>query len=215
MIEGERGQAYVFAGANASGKSTFIAFLLENGLICAEYVPVRKAEQRCMQIMRSGESLILETVFSTKEKLSFVHLLKAHGYHVTMIYTGTQDVRINAAYLANRVLEGGHDVPIRKMIDRRERSLRLAGEAVALVDCFVAVDNSFPGYAPEVMFSLRSGKLCFFGKTREVDWFKQIGIDLSRIERNQDAQDNLCRKITEAVNHPSLKGEACGNAGLG
>ena len=53
-----------------------------------------------------------ETVFSTDEKVDFVRRSMAGGYFTRLFYVGTDDPAINAARIADRVLEGGHDVPI-------------------------------------------------------------------------------------------------------
>lgn len=47
---------------------------------------------------------------------------------------GTGDPRINAARVADRVIRGGHSVPIGKMGGRYERSLAILRVAVDIAD---------------------------------------------------------------------------------
>jgi len=49
---------------------------------------------------------------------------------------------INAARVARRVLQGGHEVPIRKIVDRWARSIANAASVAAEVDRFYVYDNS-------------------------------------------------------------------------
>ena len=95
--------AYIFAGANASGKSTLIAFLLSRELIKGTYVnpdlilkeelklaeslenylqAFEIAKERRESLMAAGADIILETVFSTEDKMDFIRQLKARGDNV-------------------------------------------------------------------------------------------------------------------------------------
>jgi len=47
----------------------------------------------------------------------------AAGYFVRLFFVGTDDPSINAKRVAMRVIEGGHDVPIGKIISRYAKSL--------------------------------------------------------------------------------------------
>ncbi len=59
-----------------------------------------------------------------------------------VFFVGTARPEINAARVARRVLQGGHEVPIPKIIDRWARSIANAASIAAEVDRFYVYDNS-------------------------------------------------------------------------
>lgn len=189
-------KAFIFAGANASGKSTFISTLYANGLLAGEFINPDKilkeelqleesvenyqkafniGEERRERCLREKRDIVIETVYSTKDKIDYVERLKKEGYQTTLIYTGVESEQINALYLVNRVLKGGHDVPIRKLIDRRIRSFLNASESLHLYDCAIFVDNSMPGETPVVLKSIAMRSICYVGdNSRELTWLDNI-----------------------------------------
>lgn len=199
-------KAFIFAGANASGKSTLIAHLLQEKIIYGTYVnpdlvlkyelkleetrenylkAFKIAKSKREELLISRQNIILETVFSTEEKIDFIHKLKDAGYHVTLFFTSTDTPYINAMYLTQRVLNGGHDVPIAKLISRRERGFANIKKATSIIDCLIYLDNSIPSQPPEIIISLFNGKKCFENTefNRDVTWH----IDL--IDKITDSQE--------------------------
>jgi predicted ABC-type ATPase len=154
----------VIAGPNGSGKTTVTAKL--RGTEWSEGVEyinpddvarekfgdwndpiaVRKAAdwagQRRDELVASGQSLAFETVFSTYDKVQFVHRAKSAGYFVRVFFVGTSDPNINAARVAARVAEGGHTVPLDKILSRYDRSLANLSAAIAIADRVYIYDNS-------------------------------------------------------------------------
>jgi predicted ABC-type ATPase len=189
-------KAFIFAGANASGKSTFISTLYANNLLSGEFINPDKilkeelrleenrenyqkafdiAEKRREKCLREKRDIVIETVYSTQEKIDFVKQLKKEGYQTTLVFTGVENVQINALYLVARVMKGGHDVPIRKLIERRERSFANASTSLSLFDCAIFVDNSIPGETPVVLKSIAMGTICYIGdNSRELTWLDGI-----------------------------------------
>ena len=70
-----------------------------------------------------------ETVFSHHSKVEWMRKCSEMGYKVYLYFVSTESPEINKARVANRVLEGGHDVPEQKIEDRYYRSLDLMFEA--------------------------------------------------------------------------------------
>lgn len=68
--------------------------------------------------MREGRSLAFETVLSMPDKLDFIARARSAGFFVRLFFVGTDDPSINAKRIALRVMEGGHEVPIGKIISR-------------------------------------------------------------------------------------------------
>jgi len=220
-----RPNAFIFAGANASGKSTFISHLIKDNIIDGEYVnpdlilkmelkaeenienytkAFKIAEERRYKLVKNKKNIILETVFSTEEKIDFVKHLKEEGYHVTVFFTGTESPHINATYLMQRVLNGGHDVPLRKLISRRERGFKNIVVASSIVDCLIYVDNSIANSPPLIVLSLYSGKKCFenINFDRNVSWYKPLISKIDSVVLESDMLEkhiSFCNIIQESV----------------
>jgi predicted ABC-type ATPase len=103
----------------------------------AEWVAERRAE-----LLSEGESMAFETVLSMPDKLEFIERARASGYFVRAFFVGTTDPTINAARIARRVMEGGHTVPIEKIVSRYARSNGQLGRLVAICDRTYVYDNS-------------------------------------------------------------------------
>ena len=102
----------------------------------------RWTSERRETLLRARGGIAFETVFSTEDKLDFVQRAKAAGYFVRVFFVGTTDPRINAARVANRVIHGGHTVPIDKIISRYGRSLANLSPAIEIADRVYIYDNS-------------------------------------------------------------------------
>jgi len=169
--------AYVFSGANASGKSTIIAYLLEKELIKGIYVNAdlilktlnleetkenyirafRIEAKKINKLIKQKKDLILEIVTS----INIVKKLKKAGYFIFYVFIGTNSPKINSIYLTQRVIENGHDVMIKDLIRRWETSLINLEEIKNIVDCLILIDNSdFLSY-PKIVKSYYKGKLCY------------------------------------------------------
>lgn len=164
----------VIAGPNGAGKTSFTQKILQHRWLegCVYVNPdeiaqsrfgdwnspqaVRKAVKHAQRIredcLNAGQSLAFETVFSTQEKLTFIRMARAQGYFVRLFYIGTDDPAINAARIAHRVLEGGHDVPIAKVISRFDKSLKNLRKVLAEIERGYVYDNSVENGLPALQF---------------------------------------------------------------
>jgi predicted ABC-type ATPase len=140
----ERPRLLVVAGPNGAGKTT----VTERGLSHewfggCEYVnpdfiardlgdwndpaTVLRAAQIAAEqreaCLRDGRSLAFETVFSAPDKVDFVRRAITAGFFVRLLFVGTDAPQINVARVVRRMLQGGHEVPIRKILDRWSRSI--------------------------------------------------------------------------------------------
>jgi predicted ABC-type ATPase len=116
----------------------------------------KEIRERCVA---EGKSLAFETVLSMPDKLDFIAQAKEAGYFVRLFFVGTDDPTINAKRVALRVLEGGHEVPIRKIIDRYTRSLVNCAAAAQLVDRAYVYDNSVDDAPARLLFRVNDGRL--------------------------------------------------------
>jgi len=165
-----RKDIFVFAGANGSGKSTVIDFYMAKDwcpmpYICPDQLvpPDKKndidaylqamveSEKRRMLQVTLGKSFTFETVLSRAEKLEFLRFAKNEGYFITAIYVVTSDPQINIERVKKRVEQGGHGVPIEKIVPRYERAMQLMPEVLNLADEGLIYDNS--GEKPIVLYA--------------------------------------------------------------
>jgi predicted ABC-type ATPase len=99
-------------------------------------------KERREALLAQSAGIAFETVLSTEEKIDFLARAKAAGYFVRVFFIATSDPRINAARVADRVLAGGHAVPIEKIISRHVRAIGNLGAAIGVADRVYIYDNS-------------------------------------------------------------------------
>jgi predicted ABC-type ATPase len=93
-------------------------------------------------LLGARAGLAFETVFSAPDKLDFVRRAVEAGYFVRVFFVGTSTPTINAARVAQRVLLGGHSVPIEKIVARYARSMAHLSAVVAVAQRVYVFDNS-------------------------------------------------------------------------
>ena len=81
------------------------------------------AEARRIECIDDNKNLIFETVFSAFDKIDFLILAQKKGYFIRFFFVGTKHPQINTDRITHRVLKGGHDVPITKIISRYRKSI--------------------------------------------------------------------------------------------
>lgn len=171
----------VVAGPNGSGKTTTTIQLLnnewtENSLyinpdnIAQEMFgdwnspeAVMKAAEHATQLrykcLEKKRDFVFETVFSSQEKLEFLQKAREAGFFIRFFYVCTSTPAINVARITQRYLNGGHEVPISKVISRYYKSLINAEEAISFVDRAYVYDNSIDNQLPCLLYRTTEGKL--------------------------------------------------------
>jgi len=179
--ENLRPRLIVVAGPNGAGKTSITEQLLRHEWMGGcEYVnpdyiardefgdwnapdAVRKAAVRAEEVrercVREGRSLAFETVLSMPDKIDFIQRAKQAGFFVRLFFVGTDNPAINAKRVALRVMEGGHDVPISKIIARYTRSLANCSVAARIADRAYIYDNSVDNAPAQLLFRISEGKL--------------------------------------------------------
>ncbi len=143
----------VFAGPNGSGKSTFTELLkppmdyinaddIKKALKCTDEEAAKIAESQREAHLAAGEEFCFETVLSTDRNLKLLQRAKQQGYFIRCYYILTADPAINVCRVQSRVAEGGHDVPVDKIVSRYDRALNLVKDVVAVSDICHIYDNS-------------------------------------------------------------------------
>lgn len=171
----------VIAGPNGSGKTSVTGKILQHewyeGCIYinpddiardefgdwnspdAVLKAVKKAEKLREECLKKGQSLLFETVLSAPDKLDYIRRAKASGYFIRLFFVGTEDPSINASRIARRVQQGGHDVPIAKIISRFGKSIGNCAQIARIADRTYVYDNSIEYADPILLFRAVDGRL--------------------------------------------------------
>ncbi len=172
-----RPQLWILAGGNGAGKSTFYRTrLAPHGLpfvnadiIARELFPDSPeahsyqaagiAEELRYGLLSERRSFCFETVFSHPGKIDFIARAKAMGYEIILVFIHLCSPSLNLARIAQRVEEGGHNVPDEKAQGRIPRLLVNIQTAIVLCDQVRALDNSRVDNPFAPVFTLRGGRL--------------------------------------------------------
>ena len=169
----------VIAGPNGSGKTSTTRLVIKQEWAdqCVYINPdeiaqtkygdwndvnaVRQAVEYCEewreQLLHDHKDFIFETVLSSDGKVDFLKRAKEEGYFIRMFFICTESPTINAARIANRVMEGGHDVPIQKIISRYEKAIVNAVKVMRFADRAYFYDNSIDNQNAQLLFRTAEG----------------------------------------------------------
>lgn len=104
-----------------------------------------EAQRRRECCVEERRSLAFESVFSGVDKVDFIRRAISLGFFTRLFFVGTADPAINAARVARRVMQGGHDVPIPKIIGRYYKSIANCAAVAREVERLYLYDNSADG----------------------------------------------------------------------
>jgi len=169
---------FVVAGPNGTGKSTLYENViaprvkaplinadiiqrdeLKDASMQAAYKAATIAEARRQQALKTGTSFVTETTFSHESKLALIHDAKALGFCVVLFHVNVRKVELSVARVAQRVIEGSHDVPEDKIRERYERNQPLIRKAALAADFAFVYDNSKLNRPPERVILFRNGQV--------------------------------------------------------
>ena len=170
----------VIAGPNGSGKTTITTQILQHEWMeDAVYInpdqiakdrfgdwnspnaimqSVKYCEAMREDCLREQKSLIFETVLSADDKLDYIRRAHEAGFFIRFFFVATSHPSINASRIARRVMKGGHDVPITKVISRYYKSLLNCRRVSQIADRTYIYDNSIDNQEATLLFRMVDGK---------------------------------------------------------
>ena len=169
----------LIAGPNGAGKTRLTETVLEHEWLegCVYINPDQIAQERFgdwnsptavaeaaqyatelrYRCIAEAKSVALETVFSSDEKLAFLDTALKSDFFVRLFFVGTDGPEINVSRIGLRVMEGGHAVPIDKVILRYQKSITNLATVLPVIHRAYIYDNSVEGSLPKLQFRTVEG----------------------------------------------------------
>ena len=186
----------VIAGPNGSGKTSVTSKILVHewmedsvyinpDIVAQERFGDWNSKEAIMQAVKycddwrercltERKSLIFETVLSAQDKIDYIERAKKAGFFVRLFFVCTESPKINASRIAQRVMKGGHDVPITKIISRYQKSISNCKYLATKVDRTYLYDNSIDNAEQQLLLRLSDGVIIKKYVERFPEWARQI-----------------------------------------
>jgi predicted ABC-type ATPase len=156
---------YLLAGPNGAGKSSLYKAALAEGLIPADAEFVNAdlyeaahlqhmadpqarseaardwADTRRAALLQGAAGFVSETVFSHESKLELIAQAQSAGFQVVLLVVCVDDPALLLQRVAQRVREGGHDVPPERILARYPRTLANLAQAARMADLAMLFHN--------------------------------------------------------------------------
>ena len=152
---------YILAGPNGAGKSTLYEYVIKpiikapfinadniqkeemhDTSMQAAYEAASIAEQRRQTFLANKQSFVSESTFSHPSKLKLIDDAIHAGFRIILYHVNVHHSDLSVARVAQRVKEGGHNVPEDKIRERYSRNQVLIKKAVLKADKAFIYDNS-------------------------------------------------------------------------
>lgn len=154
---------YIICGCNGAGKTTASFTVLPEILHCKEFVNAdeiakglspfnpesvaieagRLMLQRIEDLLNKNETFSIETTLATKSYINLVRKAQTKGYCVHLIFFWLETPELAMQRVAERVRNGGHNIPIEVIQRRYVAGIRnLFNLFMPKVDLWMIYDNS-------------------------------------------------------------------------
>lgn len=195
-MENRKPVLIVVAGPNGSGKTSVTSKILHHkwledsvyinpDIVAQERFGDWNSKEAIMQAVKYCEdwrekclveqkSLIFETVLSANDKVDYIERAIEAGFFVRLFFVCTTSPTINAARIANRVMKGGHDVPITKIISRYQKSLSRCKYLARKVHRTYLYDNSVENADAQLLVRFADGKIIKHYVENMPEWASEI-----------------------------------------
>lgn len=156
-------QLYIISGCNGAGKTTASYTVLPEVLQCKEFVNAdeiarglspfnpesvaieagRLMLHRIEELLKNRENFSIETTLATKSYVRLVRRAQEQGYKVSLIYFWLTSPDLAIQRVAQRVRNGGHDIPKEVVMRRYQAGIdNLFNIYMPGVDYWLLADNS-------------------------------------------------------------------------
>jgi len=154
---------YIVSGCNGAGKTTASFTILPVILNCREFVnadniaaglspfntesvaieAARIMLHRIDELLEEGVDFAIETTLATRSYVSLVHRARGLGYKITLIYIWLNDPELALQRVAERVKNGGHNIPEDVVRRRYTKGVKnLFNLFMPICDVWIVADNS-------------------------------------------------------------------------
>ena len=120
------------------------------------------------EFLAHGMSFSSETVFSHPSKIDLLKNAHHKGFRTYLYFVATESPEINISRVSSRVGEGGHNVPIDKIVERYQRCLDNVSYALPFLDRGYFFDNSGTGF--HFIAEIENGEWTLFSSSLP-QWF--------------------------------------------
>ncbi len=154
-----RPELIIIAGPNGSGKTSVTQkFLHHEWAEGSIYINPDEVAKEKFGDWNSREAIISSANYCAQWREQCIVEKKSFVFE-TVIFISTSHPSINASRIARRVMEGGHDVPIPKIVSRYNKSIENCKTIAPVVDRLYVYDNSVDGQDARIQFRLSNGEL--------------------------------------------------------
>ena len=160
------GTTELASGLEASGDRLF--YSAENRV---GYLASALSDYLRQELLLASRSFAFETVMSAADKVDLLREAQQRGFRTYLYFVATEDPQINIKRVAARVREGGHDVPVDKIVARYYRSLELLAEATYYSNRAYYFDNSSDGSERMWIAELGDDRVLQLKSRVVPDWF--------------------------------------------
>jgi predicted ABC-type ATPase len=155
---------FIIAGCNGAGKTTASVTIFPEILNCKQFVNAdyiaaglspfdvesvaieagRIMLHRIDELMEAREDFAIETTLATRSYVLLVHKAQALGYEVSLIYIWLSSPELALQRVAERVKNGGHNIPPEVVSRRYYKGIKNFFELfMPICDFWAIADNSF------------------------------------------------------------------------
>lgn len=189
---------YVIAGPNGAGKTTFSSEFLPDFVNCREFLNAdliaaglspfapetqnvragRLLLERIRELARDKQDFGFETTLSGRIYIRLLHQMQQQGYRVVLFFLWLPSADMSVVRVANRVRQGGHNVPETDIRRRFQSGLRNLFQLYrSVVDAWWLYDAS--RLPPTVIAYEESGQLMVL----QTEQFERIQQSLQGVVR--------------------------------
>lgn len=169
---------YIIAGPNGSGKTTFAVKFLPKYARCPNFINAdliahglspfspgaaaikagKLVLEQIHEFAKNRVNFAFETTLSGKLYVKLIKSLKKKGYKIHIYFLWVPDADLVVSRIKSRVAQGGHDVPVRDVLRRFDRSISNFFKLYQpLADSWLLFDNA--GIFPRLIAERKNGKV--------------------------------------------------------